>query len=106
VRKIEALVARDTALSEEVESLKRQLQGIAVLPKQDFDPPLLPPLVPGEGEFFSALFSAAKVGNGARPSLHRGAIHATLRSPRGFSQILIRGASQRDVDGVSYGFQD
>jgi hypothetical protein len=45
VRKIEALVARDTALSEEVESLKRQLQGIAVLPKQDFDPPLLPPLV-------------------------------------------------------------
>jgi len=26
VRKIEALVARDTALSEEVESLKRQLQ--------------------------------------------------------------------------------
>jgi chromosomal replication initiator protein len=26
VRKIEALVAKDTALSEEVESLKRQLQ--------------------------------------------------------------------------------
>jgi chromosomal replication initiator protein len=26
VRKIEALVSRDTALSEEVESLKRQLQ--------------------------------------------------------------------------------
>src|SRR5262249_34993685 len=52
VRKIEALVARDNALSEEVESLKRQLQecwrkhrrGGAATPQP------LPPLASGVGE--------------------------------------------------------
>src|SRR4029453_10685583 len=56
-------------------------------------PQPLPPLTPEIGEwgrenFFLPPFSAAKVGNEVLPPLHRRLIRATLRSPRGFDQIL------------------